>query len=115
MRRELQRSIFEPKLLQHLPGMPVSEDAVSAEVAVDFYEVRLRRRRLPCPRNSRLGVAYNAVLNLHVSGANPRRQGQNDRRRITSRIRQQGGAFDRLGVQLGQSVHRSLVEKRSEE
>ena len=52
------------------------------------------------------------VLDIHVSGANPRRQRQNDRRRITSRIRQQGGAFDRLGVQLGQSVHRSLVEER---
>src|ERR1019366_4853104 len=104
MRRELQRSSFERKLLQHLTGMAVPKHVVSAEVTVDFYEVRFRRQCLARSRNPGLRIAYNAVLNIHVSGADPRSQSQNDRRGITSRIRQQGGAFDRLSVQLGQSV-----------
>src|ERR1039457_829762 len=111
MRGELQQSSLDPELLQHLTGVPVSKDVVSAKVTLDFHEVRLRRRGLPRPRNPRLRVAYNAVLDIHISGADPRCQRQNDRGRIASRIRQQGGVFDRLSVQFGQPVNRSFIEE----
>ena len=110
MRRELQRAAVDPELLQHLPRVPMSEDAVGAKVVIHLDEVRLRRRRLPCSRNSRLRIANDAVFDIYIAGLNPRRQREDDRRRIASRIRQQRRALDLVRVQLRQPIHSGLVE-----
>ncbi len=89
MRRKLQRSTVDPELLQHLPRVPVSKNTVGGKIVIDLDKMRGRRRRLPCSRNSRLRIADDAVFDIDVAGANPRRQRQDDRGRIAAWIRQQ--------------------------
>src|SRR5208337_3119202 len=112
MRRKLQRAAFKSELLQHLSRVPVAKDVVGGKVAVHFHEVRLGCGLLPCPGDAGLGIADDTLLQVHEPGANPRRQGENDGRRIAPWISQQRGMLDSICVQLRQTVNRRIVQFR---
>jgi hypothetical protein len=63
---------------------------------------------LPRPR---LGIADDAMLDIDETGANPRRQRQDDRSRVAAGIGQQLGIRDFTGVQFRQTVNRRTIER----
>src|SRR6476620_8868162 len=82
------------------------EDRVSGQVLRHFNEMRFLRGLFARAGYAGLGIADHAVIQINQSGANQRRQRQNDGRGIASRIGYQCGFFQLSAMQLRDSVHR---------
>src|SRR5512146_3438014 len=105
MRSELQLLCGHSELLENFAGVAMSENGVRRKTLGNFDEMRLRSRCFARTGDSGLGVANYAVMDIHEAGLDPRRECENDRRRIATRVRHQACACDRLSVQFGYSIN----------
>ena len=105
MRRKNNLVLLDAQLLDHLAEMAVTEDPIRRQIVRGIHKVRGRRRRLARPRNARLRVAYDAVVEIDPTRGGQRLQAQNHRRGIASWIGYQLRRPDRFAMQFGTAVN----------
>ena len=108
VRRECEREIAvggvgiqSPELLLDLGRVPVTRDAVCADVLIDRDEVGLLARDTTGAGDARLGVDHEVV---DRAGAGQRCQTDDRGRRVAARVRDEVGSSDLVAVELGQAV-----------
>ena len=93
------------KLLQNLSGVPMIEYGVGGKVLRHFNKMCFLRGLLACAGNAGLGIANDPMIQVDQTGADQRRERQDDRRGIAAGIGHQRGFFQLAAMQLRDAVH----------
>src|SRR5579871_4720530 len=93
--------------------MAMIEHRIRGEIVGHRNEVSARSRLFSRSTDPRFGIGDDSALPIDESRLYQWRERQNDRSRITTRIRHQSGSANMVGVEFRKSVDRSAGELRS--
>src|SRR5271154_3471070 len=104
MRGELNLVCGQIELFQQFASVAMSEDSIRREIVGRMHEMRVRRRCLSSSAYAGFRIADDAMLHIDETRLNQRRQREDDRSRITSRVGNKTSLSDLIAVQFGATV-----------